>query len=213
MKVLTLMIACCWLSSAAAAQQGTENTAAIDAGKALYQSCIACHGAKAEGNPTLNAPALAGQLAGYLQRQLQHFKQGRRGAEDAIAQPMQSMAAALENEQAVEQVAQYLASLTPATADQAAVQGDPRRGNNLYQGNCGACHGGKGEGNSQLQAPNLAILDAAYIQRQMQHFQQGLRGAAPNDRWGKQMAMMANTLPDQQALLDVIAYLQQLRQH
>ena len=45
-----------------------------EAGKALYGTCIACHGANAEGNAALLAPGLAGQSESYLVRQLWDFK-------------------------------------------------------------------------------------------------------------------------------------------
>jgi len=37
------------------------------------QSCIACHGAKGEGNRALGAPRLAGLAAGYIEKQLHDF--------------------------------------------------------------------------------------------------------------------------------------------
>lgn len=47
-------------------------------GASLYRPCATCHGAKAEGRPELNAPALAQQDEAYLLRQLQSFRDGRR---------------------------------------------------------------------------------------------------------------------------------------
>ena len=41
-----------------------------------YQTCIACHGDKAQGKKSMNAPALAGQHAAYLEKQLMAFRQG-----------------------------------------------------------------------------------------------------------------------------------------
>ena len=49
-------------------------------GESEYAVCVACHGASGEGNPALNSPSLAGQDASYLVRQLNHFKNGVRGA-------------------------------------------------------------------------------------------------------------------------------------
>ena len=85
---------------------------AVD-GSALYAACASCHGVQAEGNPALQAPALAGLNADYLSRQLEHFKAGRRGSDpaDSIAAPMRAMAATLVDEQAVTAVATYLAGL------------------------------------------------------------------------------------------------------
>ena len=93
-------------------------------------------------------------------------------------------------------------SATPA-------RGNLHNGNNLYQGKCGACHGGTAEGNPALKSPRLAGLDAAYIKRQFAHFRDGVRGTDPQDVTGRQMAMMAKTLPTERDLDDVIAFIQQ----
>ena len=75
---------------------------------------------------------------------------------------------------------------------------------------CVACHGANGEGNQALNAPRLAGLDGAYLKRQYAAYASGQRGAAAEDRYGRQMAMMANTLADDAALNDVIAYIHTL---
>ena len=41
---------------------------------------------------------------------------------------------------------------------------------------------------------------------QYQNFQQGLRGKHPDDTYGRQMQVMANSLPTEKDLDDVIAY-------
>ena len=95
-----------------------------------------------------------------------------------------------------------LCSATPA-------RGNLHNGNNLYHGKCGACHGGTAEGNPALKSPRLAGLDAAYIKRQFAHFRDGVRGTDPQDIPGRQMAMMAKTLPTERDLDDVIAFIHQ----
>jgi cytochrome c oxidase subunit 2 len=183
--------------------------AATDGGKALYQACVACHGANAEGNRAMKAPALAGQQQAYLERQLRYFKQGIRGADpkDTVGAQMAAMAATLPTEQAVAEVSAYLAAL-PVSAVADPQSGDLRNGNNLYHAKCGACHGGNAEGNSSLNAPRLTGLSADYLKRQYHNFQQGLRGSNAADRFGRQMKMMSTSLPDEKALDDVIAYIQ-----
>ena len=178
--------------------------------QAKYQPCAACHGGMGEGNPALNAPALAGQGVAYLGRQLQHFKSGVRGSDpkDTQGAQMKAMAATLADDD-IPVVAAYLASLpVPVVTDPQ--QGDLRNGNNYYQSKCGACHGGKAEGNPGLNTPGLAWLDAAYMKRQYLNFQQGLRGTDPQDRYGKQMKMMSTSLPGDKDLDDVIAFIQSL---
>jgi cytochrome c553 len=119
---------------------------------------------------------------------------------------MQPFANALADAEAVQAVTTYLAALPPVPQPGPAA-GDARRGASLYNGNCGACHGGAAEGNAALGAPRLAGLDSAYLRRQFNRFRDGLRGAAPSDRLGRQMAMMASTLPDDAAIDDVLAHI------
>jgi len=47
--------------------------------KLYIQRCASCHGPEALGKPATSAPALAGQQAEYLERQLGHFVSGLRG--------------------------------------------------------------------------------------------------------------------------------------
>jgi cytochrome c oxidase subunit 2 len=117
-------------------------------------------------------------------------------------------AATLADDAAVTKIASYVAAL-PKTLPAARAQGNLHNGNNLYQGKCGACHGGSAEGNPALKAPRLAGLDAAYIKRQFANFRDGVRGTDQQDVPGRQMAMMAKTLPTERDLDDVIAFIQQ----
>ena len=183
--------------------------AAVDvaAGKVLYGTCIACHGASGEGNPALNSPALGGQDAAYIERQLSNFKAGLRGTHpaDIYGMQMRSMAAILVGEAASANVAAYIGTLP--TSPGAAREYDRRNGENQYNAACGACHGGRAEGNPALQAPRLAGLDEAYLRRQLAYFRDGVRGAAPQDRLGKQMAMMADMVSTDKDISDVIGYI------
>ncbi len=184
-------------------------TAALAApGEAEYANCVACHGARGEGNPALNSPALAGQDADYLARQLMHFRNGLRGDDpaDTYGAQMRGMAATLADEQAVKDVSAYIAAM-PALPSAEEPVGNLRNGENQYNGACGACHGGKAQGNPALNAPRLAGLDSAYLKRQYRYFGNGLRGGDPSDRYGRQMAMMANMLKSEQDLDDVIAFI------
>ena len=136
--------------------------AAFDAGAAgaapgqevFGSTCVACHGTGALGNPALGAPALAGQSAAYLERQLNDFRSGLRGAHPQDKFGNQMRATALTDAAAIRSVAAYLATL-PAPVVKPAADADLRNGNNLYQGKCGACHGGRAEGNAALSTPRL----------------------------------------------------------
>lgn len=81
-------------------------------GESLYATCLACHGARAEGNEALKAPPLRGQADWYVATQLIHFRRGLRGthAEDVSGAMMRPMAAALPDDQATRDLAVFLAS-------------------------------------------------------------------------------------------------------
>jgi len=75
---------------------------------------------------------------------------------------------------------------------------------------CAACHGQQGEGLQATNAPKLAGQSAWYLKRQLQNYKSGARGAHENDIFGKQMAPMAATLPNEAAIDNVIAHIQSL---
>jgi cytochrome c oxidase subunit 2 len=179
-------------------------------GPKLFAPCMTCHGNKGEGNPTLNAPAIGGQDAAYLERQLRNYRSDRRGTHkaDTIGAQMRALASTLADDAAVVTVARYISTLPKSVVAKPA-SGDLHKGNNLYQGKCGSCHGTKAEGSPALNSPRLAGLDAAYIKRQFVHFRDGVRGTHQKDVPGRQMAMMARTLPTERELDDVIAFIHQ----
>ena len=176
----------------------------------LYAPCVACHGNKGQGNASLNAPALAGQDAAYLERQLRNFRSGIRGTRksDTFGAQMRATAATLPDEASLAKVAAWIAAL-PKTQVEKPVTGNLHNGNNLYQGKCSACHGVRAEGNPALKAPRLVGLDAAYLKRQFAHFRDAVRGTDKKDIPGRQMAMMSKTIPTERDLDDVIAFIHQ----
>jgi cytochrome c oxidase subunit 2 len=82
-------------------------------GKTAFATCAACHGSEAEGSAQLGAPPLRGLDDWYLVNALNAFRTGLRGSdpEDAHGLQMRAAAAALADEQAVLDVAVYLATL------------------------------------------------------------------------------------------------------
>jgi cytochrome c oxidase subunit 2 len=200
-----------WLASqprfAAAAMQVAGDPAA---GQASYATCMACHGAQGEGNQVLNAPKLAGQPGWYLARQLHNFRSGIRGAssEDTFGQQMVGFAALLDDT-ATRNLIAYVATL-PDTRSPANLAGDAAKGKTLYA-TCASCHGDSGEGIWTTAAPRLAQMDDWYLERQLKNFRQGIRGRHPQDFYGAQMAMLADSLPDDRAIADVMAYINTLK--
>jgi len=90
------------------------------------------------------------------------------------------------------------------------ILGDAAAGQAAYA-ICVACHGARGEGNEQLGGPRLAGQSDWYLVRQLRNYQQGLRGYATADIFGKQMKPMAETLVDDKAIVDVVTYISSFR--
>lgn len=181
----------------------------LERGRTLFATCATCHGADAGGNAGLGAPRLSHLREVYLVEQLKKFRSGLRGGDGATAQARQMapMAATLPDEQALLDVASYIASLDSA-APAATVEGDVAMGADYYNQFCGACHGPAAAGNVALNSPALAGSDDWYLMAQLKAFRDGSRGAVAGDRTGRQMRAMAAVLPSEQALADVIAFIQ-----
>lgn len=94
----------------------------------------------------------------------------------------------------------------PTFAQSQVPRGDAVAGQAAYAV-CAACHGQNGEGNEAMHAPRLTGLGGWYIRRQLAHFRDGLRGTNEKDEYGRTMAPMAATLPDQAAVDNVVAYI------
>ena len=59
-------------------------------------------------------------------------------------------------------------------------------------------------------APKLAGLEPWYARRQLQHYQTGVRGTAPGDQFGPQMAPMSQLVVDPATRENVLAYIETL---
>lgn len=89
-------------------------------------------------------------------------------------------------------------------------EGDPARGEESYK-TCASCHGNKGEGNVDRKAPKLQGQHGWYLVQQLKNFMNGVRGTHADDAHGKEMRSMAMmTLTDDQAIEDVVAYINTL---
>jgi cytochrome c oxidase subunit II len=180
------------------------------AGAATYAICSACHGAAGEGNQALNAPKIAGQESWYLKRQIRLYQTGARGSDprDIFGMQMAPMANVLTTDAALTDVAAYIESL-PDVSTQQTIIGDPARGRSLYV-TCAACHGREGQGSWSTKAPRLAGMSDWYLLRQLQYFKDGVRGTHANDIYGMQMGLMAASLRNEQAMQDLVAYINSL---
>jgi cytochrome c553 len=190
-----------------APQEGEER------GRVLYAMCVPCHGDSGEGNREYGAPAIAGLDAWYVETQLEHFAGGIRGAhpDDEAGLRMRPMVQTLRNPSDTRSVAAYVATLPPVDPAPTLAGGDPERGRALYA-TCAECHGADGAGDRQRAAPNLTRAQDWYLHRQLENFRNGIRGADSRDATGATMRPMAMTLPDDQAVRDVISYITTLEE-
>jgi cytochrome c oxidase subunit II len=178
-----------------------------------YLLCAGCHGPQGEGNADLKAPPLAGQSAPYVARQLAKYKSGQRAylETDESGQVMKAIAQTLENDEAMLKVADFVSKM-PRTQDSSAAPatsatpGSGAEGGKIFAA-CAGCHGEHGEGRALANAPDLALLPGWYLKQTIQVFRDGTRGAHPDDYEGRTMRVLVRLIPDDQALHDLVAYI------
>ena len=182
----------------------------VTVGQGLYATCAACHGGNGEGNQQLNAPKLSGQQAWYLTQQINAYKTGIRGTheDDILGQQMRSMAMTLTDDVAISNVVAYIQTL-PDNPAPTTIQGDARRGSRIYT-TCASCHGKDGQGIWSVNAPRQTGMSDWYLAAQLANFKQRIRGGHPDDGYGWQMGLMADILPNEKAINDVVAYINTL---
>jgi cytochrome c oxidase subunit 2 len=81
-----------------------------DRGRHIYETCSACHGANAEGNPALDAPNLRVLADWYIVDELRKFNSGSRGAApaDLPGSRMRAVAATLRSDEDIRAVASFI---------------------------------------------------------------------------------------------------------
>jgi cytochrome c oxidase subunit 2 len=186
-------------------------TDAATRGQELFQTCVPCHNADGSGNAAIGAPNIAGLKEWYVQRELDKFRGGIRGLQfnDVEGMRMGPMALSLTSEDDVKAVAHYVESLPPVRHARS-LPGDPQAGAELYA-TCAACHGDNGAGNQELGAPRIAGIDDWYLATELRKFRSGVRGTSVKDREGRLMRPMARSLADEDAVRNVIAYIDTLK--
>ena len=220
------------MPTAAAQMYAPGSGDAVDP-EALYEVCAFCHGPEGQGSERLDAPALAGMEAWYLERQLHNFRDRVRGMhpEDLTGLQMSIVSGMTRNDATIRALAAYIAAMAPGagleTLNGEAVTtgrpyiwhseyaefsspepGDAERGARAYI-TCGVCHGPNGEGNEALASPRLTDLQDWYQARQLRYYRDGIRGRGAGDIYGAQMAAMSQTLTDQ-TIADLVAFIETL---
>ena len=180
----------------------------LEYSKQLYDGCVQCHGENGEGNQAVGAPSIAGLELWYVKRQLRGFQSGYRGwhAEDLAGKRMQPMARALQTDEDLDLVAGYVASMPPTNPEPTLEGGNPATGK-IYFAACAQCHGANGLGVLDEFGPPLVGASDWYLMTQLQNFKAGRRGTREGVVTGAKMRPFSMTLPNEQAMKDVIAYI------
>jgi cytochrome c553 len=197
-----------WLNLAlGTALCASAQAATVDGVEVSDRFCLTCHGTDGQGNIGIDAPRLAGMERWYLQRQLEIFRDGLRGThpDDLPGREMQPMAVILSDD-SIQDILNWVETWEYKPAEITLTGGDQTRGQTLYQ-TCAACHGANGEGNEALKAPALRGQNDFYLVNQIRNFKAGSRGYDSRDQQGTQMRMMAQGIPDDQAIIDIVTYI------
>jgi cytochrome c553 len=152
--------------------------------KAESERCIECHAvaSDAAGHDArieVPPPALQGQQAAYLVKQVRDFRSGAR-RHDFMA----IMARSIDDADAAD-IAAYYAALPPPHGPRPGVsaglyaQGDAGRGIPA----CAGCHGERGEGGER--GPRLAGQPSRYLQAQLRAWRSGERTNSPDGAMGQ----------------------------
>lgn len=191
------------------ASSAGAHAATVDGVEVSDRYCLTCHGTDGQGNIGIDAPRLAGMERWYLKHQLELFRDGLRGThpEDLPGREMQPMAVILSDE-SIEDILDWAEEWEYKPAE-ITMTGDARQGETLYA-TCVACHGSQAEGNEAMRAPALAGQNDFYLYNQLKNFKAGFRGYDSRDQYGSQMRMMAQMIADDEAIRDIVAYINTL---
>lgn len=234
-KLLIFMTLVCF-SSAVIGEENSAEPGRILTGEELFVACGFCHGAQGQGGPALDAPALAGMEAWYVERQLHAFRDRQRGMhpEDVPGLQMSIVSGMARNDSTIKNLAAYIEAMPtdgpPEKARDGSIAGTERpfiwrskyakltppkpanvtAGGAIYKATCLVCHGPNAEGNQALGAPKLTLTPAWYQHRQLQYYRDGLRGVNTSNVYDLQMAAFGKLLTDDQQIADVVAYIKSI---
>lgn len=204
-KVLPVFVASSLMAMASAGLWAAEPHEPVG-----HRFCFTCHGTDGVGSEGIQAPRLAGMESWYLKRQLELFRAGGRGkhVDDIEGLEMQPMAAILTDAD-IADVVEWASTWEYKPAEPTITGGDIDRGRQLFQA-CVSCHGDMAQGNVAMNAPALQGQNDWYLVTQLKNFKAGIRGTDPIDPYGPMMKAMTAGLTDEQAIIDLVSYINTL---
>jgi cytochrome c553 len=199
-KLVAALSLVAFLGSAPAFAAGS-----VEAGQLKSATCGACHGM--DGNSlSPEWPNLAGQHAGYIEKQLQAFKAGERN-NDLI-----SPIAMILSDEDMADLAAYFASQKARGGEtepsKLALGERVYRAGNVQKGiiACAGCHGPNGRGNPLSGYASIQGQHALYVANQLRAYKSGARATDPN-----QMMRNIAALLSEEEIDAVASYVQGLR--
>jgi cytochrome c553 len=153
--------------------------AATASGADLYRDCAACHGRDGGGVADGTVPAIGGQPAAVIARQLANFRAGRR--QDLRMQHFADDEH-LEGPVAVGSVAVHVAGLRRVTPTAVGSGKDLALGQREFALHCASCHGAGAAAVVSMGIPALAGQHATYLERKLQEAAAGLNSIGATHR-------------------------------
>ncbi len=172
------------VAAVAAELEGNEYDAALRAkpdwerGRALYDTCSACHGPEGRGTRDGAIPVIAAQHFRVVVWALTAYRLAQRWDPrmEHFADPDH-----LPDAQSIADVAFYVSTLRPI-AEPGVGDGElVAHGEQLYSRFCVSCHGRRAEGHGQSLYPKLAGQHYEYLLRQLHDFMEERRPNVPQD--------------------------------
>jgi cytochrome c oxidase subunit 2 len=171
--------------------------------RALFANCAACHGTDGGGVADGSVPAIGGQPASVITRQLLRFRSGER--KDLRMQHFAD-AEHLSDDRQIDLVAQHVAGLRRSTP---AKRGDGSQlalGARRWSEGCAGCHGAAAGAVVGRGIPALAGQHAPYIERKLREESNGVPGA-PTLSQSHALFFKKLTAADRAALADHLSRL------
>ena len=157
-------------ASATKRLEALKRTGDADHGKEAYAVCAQCHLWSGAGRNDGLFPQLAGQHSTVIIKQLADIRSGVR--DNPLMYPY---AATLTDPQEIADIAAYIHTLEIPSSNGWGPGRDLAEGQRVYETNCVACHGPRGEGNAEAFVPVIAGQHYKYLLRQLIDIQEGSR--------------------------------------
>jgi cytochrome c553 len=190
-------------------------------GKEINGTCAACHGDLGQGGKKGEYPRIAGQRAGYIERQLRNFRsrlrlnipmfpytQERELADDDIREIAAYLAAIKLSNKMPTYSGKEDALTMLQMADRVMIiprlEGNLENGRYKYQDECATCHGETAKGRGVV--PMLVGQYSSYLKRQIELYRKGDR---PHDE--ETAGGVLNGLAEQD-IQNILAYLTSIQE-